>query len=349
MKQFGLFDMGNALERLSRIGDPLEELERIMDWSIFVEKLDKIRPDKTQAGVGGRPPFKNLVVFKVLLLKHLNGVSNGQLEFLITDRLSWKRFLGMELSDKAPDENTIWSWEELLTKSRQYEELFDVFNQRLAKMGVIAKKGSIVDSTFVDVPRQRISREERESLKRKELPDRWLMPGNANELSQRDAEASWAKKGNETHFGYKDHIEADSESKIITDFEVTPANVHDSQEICGLIDENVPMTAADSAYSSQEIRENLLRRNPDMQLLICEKGTRGHPLTDEQKARNREISHVRARVEHVFGRMHGSMGGIQARCIGLTRVRCSVCLKNLAYNILQYGTLVRHGRVPLPA
>jgi IS5 family transposase len=349
MKQLGFFDMGNALDRLSKMGDPLEELERIMDWSIFVEKMNEIRPDMTQEGVGGRPPFKNLVVFKVLLLKHLNSVSNGQMEFLITDRLSWKRFLDMELGDKAPDEKTIWAWEELLLKNNRYEELFDIFNEKLAEMGVIANKGSLVDSTFVDVPRQRISRDEREALKRKELPDRWLMPGNENELSQRDAEAAWAKKGDETHFGYKNHVEVDSESKIITDFEVTPANVHDSREICELIDENVPMAAADSAYSSEEIRETLLRRNPDMVLLICEKGTRGHPLTDEQKVRNREMSRIRARVEHVFGRMHGSMGGTQVRCIGLTRVRCSVCLKNLAYNILQFGTLVKHERVPLPA
>jgi len=63
------------------------------------------------------------------------------------------------------------------------------------------------------------------------------------------------------------------------------------------------MAAADSAYSSEEIRETLLRRNPDIELLICEKGTRGYPLTDEQKARNREISRIRARVEHGFGRM----------------------------------------------
>jgi IS5 family transposase len=195
----------------------------------------------------------------------------------------------------------------------------------------------------VDVPRQRISREERDALKRKELPDRWLMPENANELPQRDAEAAWAKKGEETHFGYKNHVKVDSESKIITDFEVTPANVHDSKEICELTDENDPMVSADSAYSSEEIRNTLIERNPDVEILICEKGTRGNPLTEEQKERNREISRIRARVEHVFGRMHGSMGGIVARCIGLTRVRCSICFKNLAYNILQYGTLFKNG------
>jgi len=345
MKQLGFFSEDKALERLSKLGDPLEQLDKIMDWTIFVPVMDEIRPDRTQEGVGGRPPFTNLFVIKALILKSLNNVSNDMLEFLINDRLTWKRFLGLGLDEKAPDANSFWTWEELLTNSGRYEELFQLFNQKLAEAGVIAHKGSIQDSTFVDVPRQRVSRDEREALKQGDLPDRWLMPGNGNELSQRDAEAAWAKKGDETHFGYKDHVEVESESKIITDFEVTPANVHDSQEM-SMIDENVEQFSADSAYNTPKIRETLLNRNPEMELLLCEKGTRGHPLTDEQKARNREISRIRARIEHVFGRMHGSMGGITVRCIGLTRVRYSVCMKNLAYNLLQYGTLFKFGRAP---
>lgn len=347
MNQLGFFSEEKALERLSKLGDPLEQLDKIIDWTIFMPIMEGIRPDRTQEGVGGRPPYTNMFVLKALILKALNNVSNGAMEFYVNDRLTWKRFLGLSLEEKSPDEKAFWAWEELVTKSGRYKELFEIFNRQLEKQGVITKKGSLVDSTFVDVPRQRISREERESLKQKELPDRWLMPGNGNELPQRDAEAAWAKKGNETHFGYKDHVKVDSESKIITDFEVTPANVHDSQEICDLVDETDPIACADSAYSSSEIQDKLLRRNPDIELLICEKGTRGHPLNEDQKERNREISRIRARVEHVFGRMHGSMGGIVARCIGLTRVRCSVCLKNLAYNMLQYGTLAKQGRVSI--
>jgi Transposase DDE domain./Transposase domain (DUF772). len=346
MKQEGMFDEEIALARLSKLGDPLEELDKIMDWSPFVEIMDTIKPDRTQRGKGGRPPYPNLLVFKGLLLSHLYNVSDGSLEYQINDRRSWCRFLGLTLSEKSPDEKTFWWWKELLTKSGKYDELFRIFNKQLENWGIIANKGSIVDATFVDVPRQRISRDERECLKRKELPERWLKPGNGSELSQRDAEATWARKGGETHFGYKDHVKVDSESKIITDYEVTPANVHDSQEICDLVEDRDPMISADSAYASREIRETLMRRNPDVELLICEKGTRGHPLTEKQKAINREISRVRARVEHVFGRMHGSMGGIVLRCIGLMRARCSVCMKNLAYNILQFGTLLKHRGVP---
>ena len=102
MKQLGFFSEDKVLERLSKLGDPLERLDKIMDWTIFVPTMDEIRPDKTQEGVGGRPPFTNLFVIKALILKSLNNVSNDMLEFLINDRLTWKRFLGLGLEEKSP-------------------------------------------------------------------------------------------------------------------------------------------------------------------------------------------------------------------------------------------------------
>lgn len=68
-----------------------------------------------------------------------------------------------------------------------------------------------MDATFVDAPRQRNTREE-----------------NASKLRQKDTDVRWTKKGNETHYGYKDHVKADAESKLIPDNIVTSANVHDS-------------------------------------------------------------------------------------------------------------------------
>ena len=43
--------------------------------------------------------------------------------------------------------------------------------------------------------------------------------------------------------------------------------------------------------------------------IICEKGKKGHPLTDEQKEHNSQKSKVRSPVGHVFGFMEQTMGG----------------------------------------
>ncbi len=71
------------------------------------------------------------------------------------------------------------------------------------------------------------------------------------------------------------------------------------------------------------------RENPDIILNIHEKGYRNKPLSEEQKASNKEKSKVRARVEHVFGHMTNSMGGMTTRVIGIDRTTCVITLKIL--------------------
>ena len=45
------------------------------------------------------------------------------------------------------------------------------------------------------------------------------------------------KKGNEIHYGYKDHVKVDADSKFITGNTVTPSSFHDNQEILKLVNE----------------------------------------------------------------------------------------------------------------
>lgn len=346
MKQIGIFDETKALERLSQLGDKLEWLDEVMDWSIFQELLDRANPDKTKSGKGGRPPFPNLMMFKVVILQELHGVANDQAEYQINDRLSWKRFLGLTLSDKAPDGSTIWAFREALTNSGIYDALFELFNAKMEEIGVITHKGSIVDASFVDVPRQRNSREENKTIKEGGVPEAWELAENAHMLAQKDLDARWAKKNDEVHYGYKDHVLVDVDSKMIVDWRTTSANVHDSQMLMALMSEKVRALWADSAYIGEEIRAWINEHCPEVKLHICEKGYKNNPLTDEQKANNREKSKIRVRIEHVFGHMTNSMGGMFIRCIGEIRAESAIVLKNLAYNISRYATLRKLRRAP---
>ena len=69
---------------------------------------------------------------------------------------------------------------------------------------------------------------------------------------------------------------------------------------------------------------------------VNEKGYRNHPLTEQQKANNREKSNTRARVEHVFGFMEQSMKGLIVRSVGKTRASGIIGLINLTYNLYRY-------------
>jgi len=76
--------------------------------------------------------------------------------------------------------------------------------------------------------------------------------------------------------------------------------------------------------------------------VVCEKGFRNRPLTDEQKADNRRKSKVRCRIEHVFGFMEGAMGGLVVRSIGLERAKANVALTSLVYNVCRFIQIRRY-------
>jgi len=319
------------LARLSKMGDSLEKIERVIEWEIFRSPIRK-RIRKADYSMGGRPPLDEIVMFKTTLLQDWNNLSDAATEYMINDRLTFQRFLGMELGEKAPDEKTIWLFKERLGKEGM-REMFEIFNEKLQEIGLIKREGSIVDASFVDVPKQRNTREENAKIKKGEIPEEWQSPENINKLEQKDTDARWAKKGNEVHYGYKDHAKVDNKSKIIVDFSVTSANVHDVNEFEGLIDINDKEAWLDSAYASEEHIARIKAKYPDIILHICEKGKKNQPLTEEQKESNREKSKVRARVEHVFGYITRFMGGITIRTIGKERAEREICGMNLAYNI----------------
>ena len=338
MKQIGIYDEEDRLKKLTKLGDSLERLH-VIDWRVFQPALVRVF-QKERKSNAGRPAYDYLMMFKILVLQRLYNIADDETEYQINDRLSFMRFLGLTLGDKAPDAKTIWAFREALTRAEVVEELFKLFNQQLEAQGIISHAGTIVDATFVDAPRQRNTREENKRIKSGEIPEEWKSddPKAKHKLAQKDTDARWAKKGDETHYGYKDHAKVDAESKIITDYEVTAASVHDSQEFSDFIDETDQVVYADSAYASAEIAEKL-PKNVDNQ--IHERAYRGNPLTSEQKERNRQKSKIRARIEHVFGFITGSMHGITIRTIGMKRAKFNIGLTNLIYNMCRYSFLKR--------
>ena len=275
-------------------------------------------------------------MLKVLMLKRMYNLSFEQTEYQINDRLSFMRFLGLTISDKVPDANTIWNFYNDLSQAQLADKMFDAFKQKLLDEHMILREGSIVDATFVDAPRQRNTREENEKIKAGEIPEDWKKdePKAKHKLRQKDTDARWVTKNKERHFGYKNHVKADQKSKLIDKYTVTDASVHDSQAMPDLITKDDQAMYADSAYIGSAIAEALASNGIENQ--ICEKGFRNHPLTDEQKDCNRKKSKVRSRVEHIFGFMTGSMNGITVRTIGITRAAFDIGLTNLLYNMRRY-------------
>ena len=111
MKQYNFFAEDNRLERLSKMGDPLEKLGKAIDFEQFRPMIEAARPKQGKnPKKGGRPPFDDVLMWKMVLLQEWYGISNDAVEYQVNDRLSFQRFLGLGLDDKVPDANTLWDF-----------------------------------------------------------------------------------------------------------------------------------------------------------------------------------------------------------------------------------------------
>ena len=328
----GLFDIDFRMEDLTKNGDPLVRLNECVKWEMFRGELGVIR-EKERKSAAGRKPFDVVMMFKVLVLQSLYNLSDDAMEYQIRDRLSFMRFLGLTLGDRVPDAKTIWLFREELGKAGLVKRLFKRFDWYLREQGCMARKGQIVDASIVSVPIQRNSREENARIKRGEVPEEW----SEAKRRQKDIHARWSARSHKHAFGYKNHISIDTKHKLIRDYVVTDASVHDSRVFGCLLDEtNTSRDVwADSAYRSNETLAELGSRGYREHLQ--RKGCRHRTLTDWEKQGNRTRSRIRCRIEHVFGIQAQKAGNLILRTIGKLRAEVKIGLRNLAYNIHRVG------------
>ena len=107
----GFFEVAERLQRLSDIGDQFEAYAAVVDFEIFRADLEAAL-GYSDGAKGGRSPYDPVLMFKILVIQAQNGLSDHEAEFLINDRLSFMRFLGLGLSDRVPDAKTIWMFRE---------------------------------------------------------------------------------------------------------------------------------------------------------------------------------------------------------------------------------------------
>jgi len=335
----GLFDQEFTKERLSVMGNPLASVSKVLDFEIFRESLEGKLLNTKKKNNAGAKPYDVVMLFKIMILQRYYGLGDNQVEYQILDRTSFKTFLGLETGDKVPDEKTIWSFRERITKTGLVEELFERFVSFLEEKELILNEGQMIDASFTVAPRQRNTREENKKIKKGEGDDLWN--DKPNKKKHKDIDARWTKKNGETFYGYKNHAKVDTKSKFINTYAVTDASVHDSQALDNLLTEKDKDQDlhADSAYTGEE--QDKIIEKYEIKNKVHEKGYRNKPLTEYQKERNTKKSKIRARVEHVFGFMEQSMNGLVLKSVGMVRATGIIGLINLTYNLFRYEQIKR--------
>lgn len=288
----------------------LDRLDAAVPW----EKLAKpvlYLPEYRNRGAG-RPAWQAMTMLKALLLAKWFNLSDPQLEECLQDRLSFRRFVGLSLTDGTPDETTFVVFRRRLREAKLHDKLFETVLGHIEKQGLLVKEGTLVDATIIE-----------QSTGRKRDDD----------TSTRDEDASFTKKHGKTHHGYKGHIAVDR-SGIVVKYAFSTAKDHDSRYIDELTKDEPSGGAviADSAYSSDERRRRL--RDRGVIDGIVYKRVRGQKkLPDWQERWNKLLAKLRAKVEHPFGMIKQQLGYRRVRYRGRQRNAFDFCMTLIAANV----------------
>src|ERR671910_374662 len=344
-RQPGFFDMTDRLRELSAKGDGLERIAALVDFEAFRPELERAAP-RSDGSKGGRPAFDHVLMFKVLLLQAMHGLSDERAEYLVKDRLSFMRFLGLGLADPVPDANTIWTFREALKRAGAVEALFARFDAKLRKAGYLAMGGQIVDASIVVARKQRSTEAEKAAIKAGRIPEGWAE--RPAKLRQKDRDARWTVKFSKAKpredgagpqsdiavpaFGYRNHVGIDRRHGLIRRWTATDAAAHDGARLGDLLDPDNTASGvwADTAYRSAKNEALLAGRG--LVSRIHRKKPKGPPMPERTRRANARKSAVRAAVEHVFARQKGPMG-LEVRTIGLARARVRIGLANPGHNM----------------
>jgi transposase, IS5 family len=355
--QAGLFDVDDRLKRLSDLGDQLEAFATAVDFEVFRPELEAALA-YSDGSRGGRPPFDPVLMFKVLVIQTVNTLSDERTEYLINDRLSFMRFLGLGLSDRVPDARTIWLFREKLTKADTIQPLFDRFDATLRAAGYIAMSGQIVDASLVQAPRQRNTEAEKDDIKAGRVPREWKQ--KPAKLRHKDRDARWTVKFTKAKpredgtvpnldlaipaFGYRNHISIDRGFGFIRKWLGTDAAAHEGRRLReGLLDRSNTAGGvwADTAYRSAA-NETFMTKNGFVSR-VHRKKPANRPMPPRMRRANKAKSRIRSRIEHVFAEQKDRMD-LFIRTIGLPRATTKIGLANLVYNVKRLIFLRRRAR-----
>ena len=354
MEHRSFFGLAEHLEWLSQNGDPLEVLEKTVDFEYFrgwlVEGLGY-----GDGARGGRPPFDPVSMFKALILQAQHNLSDAKMEFMIRDRLSWMRFLNFDLGGPTPDENTIRLFRNKLTETGTLKRVMKAFDWQLQKKGYIPMSGQIVDASLVPAPKQRNSDAEKAAIRDgKAASEIW--PDEPNKAAQKDTDARWTLKiGGKIRyrpdgtplpqialpvFGYKSHIVIDRRFGFIRACAVTSASHADGRMLPKLVTTKNTSSEvwADSAYRSQKNEKWLASKM--LVSRIHRRKPAGRPMPKHIARANAGKSSIRAAIEHVFAHQKNRFG-LFINTIGLARAEAKLILANIAYN---FDRLIFHER-----
>lgn len=285
----------------------LERIEALVKWYRFEKLLGRLH-----ASPVGRPPYPVLAMFKALLLQQWYGLSDVALEEALNDRLSFRRFVGLGLDEPTPDHTTLCRFRNDLAAGGLAEKLFAEMNRQLEHLGLMLKRGTLIDATLVQA----------------------AVNPSGSAAAPSDPDATFARRAGRPDgvFGFKAHIAMDEGSELVRDARLTPANVNETVVADALIQGDEEAVYADQAYGTHARRAALRARGIKDRIMY--RPNKHHPeLPHWQQQRNRLIARIRGRVETVFAMLKCHYGWRRVRYLGIAKNQSHLHLLCIALNL----------------
>ncbi|MGY6214049.1 IS5 family transposase [Methylolobus aquaticus] len=260
------------------------------------ELLAVIEPYYPTAGRRrGRQPFPLATMLRLYFLQQWYALSDPGLEDALYEIESLRRFAGLELADDAlPDETTILKFRRLLERHALTAKLMNTINDVLEERGLLLKGGTMVDATIIHAA-----------------------PSTKNKSKTRDPAMHQTKKGNQWYFGMKVHVGADIHTGVAHTVSVTPANAADIIQLPNLLREDDRIVIGDAGYGNDTYKR--AARTAGVAWGVALKALPKRRLGSAQRRRNRKMSSLRRRVEHLFRVMKRQFGYTKTRYGGLAK------------------------------
>jgi transposase, IS5 family len=271
----------------------LAEMAAVVPWAALEAVIGPHYPKV--GSKGGRRPFPLAVMLRVYCLQQWYNLSDPGAEEALYDIHSMRAFCGLELGrDAIPDETTILNFRHLLERHDLTKAVFAAVAEHLEARGALLRGGTIVDATLVAAS-----------------------PSTKNREGNRDPEMHSSKKGNQWYFGMKAHVGVDATSGLVHTAGVTTGSVHDAKVMHRLIREDDRAVYGDKGYASDERKR--AAEKAGVKWAVKAKAQPGRELTARQRAHNRRVGKVRAKVEHVFRVMKCQFGYRKVRYRGIAK------------------------------
>ena len=318
------YSLKQAYKRVEGLGDRLDAVKDEVDWEGFRPILDKLYQESTP--VGGRPHTDTVLLFKMMVLQSWYSVSDEELEYQCSDRLSFQSFLGFP--ETVPDYTTVWKFRERLAKTGLGKKVWSELQQQLDQKNYKVKKGVIQDASIIKayVGRKRYYKEKQAEKKGETIEY------TPRQRSHIDKDGSFTIKNNQVSYGYKLHQKMDVDHGFIREQDVTTAKDHDNQ--IDLVENKDHKAYRDKGYFGSALKANEVKDK------TMRRATKNNPLNRRDKCYNRTISKIRSPGERPFAVLKSVFKGGHTRLTTLARVAIQQLFACIGYNIYHLHTVV---------